>query len=94
MENDMAYRVYENLVCGVWEPYRMPGVEDAFAEGSFCQEMYGQMSDAYERLRERLGVEDEDADAEIMLHAQLEITRELCLKMYRYGAIFGLTPEK
>lgn len=43
------------------------------------------MLDAYERLRERLGVGDEDADVEIMIDSLLSIQRELCLQMFDLG---------
>ena len=67
----------------------IPGVEDAFAEGALCDRAYNDLSDAYERLRQRLQVEDEDSDVEQIIHAGMEITRELCFRMYEYGAKFA-----
>ena len=66
----------------------VPGVENAFAPGSFCMEQYMQMHAAYERLCERLGVEDEDEDVEIIIRAFMYMEREVSMKMYRYGAKF------
>ena len=40
------------------------------------------MLDAYARLRDRLGVVDEDSDVEIIIDSLLTIQRELCLKMF------------
>lgn len=93
MKQTIMDRVYESMACDVIEAYRMPGVEDAFAPGSLCMGLYEDMQDAYERLRQRLGVEDEDADVEIIIHSFLQIQKELCCRMYRYGACFGLTEE-
>lgn len=45
--------------------------------------------DAYDRLRDRLGVLDEDSDLECIIHAFEDIQKELCLRMYCYGARFG-----
>ena len=87
-KNKMLW-AYETMACHVVEEYRMSGVEDAFAEGSYCMSRYHVAMDAYDRLRDRLGVVDEDEDVEIILNALEEIQRELCYRMYRYGAMFG-----
>lgn len=80
---------YESMACFVKEWYRMPGVEDAFSEGEYCMIRYHEAMDAYARLRERLGVVDEDEDVEIMISAFEDIQQKLCLRMYHYGARFG-----
>ena len=89
MDERLMHWAYETMVCHPVEGYRMPGVEDAFTEGSFCMERYREAMEAYERLCERLGVADEDADVEIMRNAFDDIQQELCCRTYRYGAIFG-----
>ena len=80
---------YETMTCHLKEDYRMPGVEDAFAEDGYCMDRYGDMLDAYERLCERLGVVDEDEDIETMIRAFTDIQIYLCYRMYHYGAKFG-----
>ena len=45
---------------------------------------------AYARLRERLGVVDEDEDVEEIIGALMDIQCKLCYEMYRYGARFGM----
>ena len=80
---------YETMACHVVKDYRMPGVENAFAEGSYCLARYNDAMDAYERLRNRMGVVDEDNDVEIIISAFEDIQQELCYRMYRYGAMFG-----
>ena len=44
----------------------VPGVENLYAEGKHCMELYAEIQDAYGRLCDRLGVQDEDADVEII----------------------------
>ena len=73
-----------------WNP--LPFVENAFADGQFCTKQYYNMLDAYQRLCARLGVTDEDADVEIIIHSLMSIERYLCDRMYDYGAYFTLHP--
>ncbi len=65
--------------------YAVAGVENLFAEGSYCQRRYDDMRQAYARLCVRLGVEDEDRDLEQMISALDDITARLCRAMYEYG---------
>ena len=46
-----------------------------------------EMLDAYERLRDRLGVVDEDEDVEVVIDSLLDIQRQLCLKMFELAGI-------
>ena len=94
MEKPFVDLVYDTLVVGVRKEYRMPGVEYAFDDGYVCLELYGKALDAYRRLCDRLGVEDEDDDVEEIFSAFLEIDREIAYRMYRYGAEFGLNGER
>ena len=89
MFQQKAEWVYMTMVGHIEEAYRLPGVEDAFAEGSYCMERYCTAMDAYERLLDRLGIDDEDADVEQMRNAFDDIQRVLCCQMYRYGALLG-----
>ena len=63
----------------------VPGVEDAFSEGSLCQREYDRMRDAYERLCSRLGAGDEDPDLNTMVDAMEATQRDLCKRMYHCG---------
>lgn len=89
MFEDKARWAYETMACHVIEGYRMPGVEDAFAEGTYCWARYQEAMDARDRLLDRLGVDDEDNDLECMISAFEDIQQKLCLQMYRYGAENG-----
>ena len=61
-----------------------PGVEDEFLEGRECAQLYGGILDAYERICQRMGLE-EDADLEIIINNFLKMNRICGLKMYGYG---------
>ena len=89
MPESKAQWAYESMACFVKDWYRMPGVEDAFKDGSYCASRYHEIWEAYKHLRERLGVVDEDRDIEIIIQAFEDIQQELCYRMYHYGAMFG-----
>ena len=89
MENEFIESVYDTL-CGLLiEEAQVPGVENIFAEGKACMNWYKEILAAYGRLRDRLGVRDEDEDVEIIMDAFLSICRKTGYHMYRYGALFG-----
>ena len=77
--------VYYTLLGEISQPFQVPGVENAYADGSECDRFYNEVCDAYERLRLRLGVRDEDPDVEIIIGNLLSIQHTLCLKMFHYG---------
>ena len=83
-----ADEVYETLTGHILPQFAFPGVEDVFAEGSECMALYDQMLEAYERLRARLGVVNEDPDVEIIIDNLLRIERIVSYKMYEYGLRF------
>lgn len=60
-------------------------VEDEYADGKPCAELYGRVYDAKVRLCERLGV-DEDEDVETIINCMNDIAHILAMKMYDYGA--------
>lgn len=66
----------------------VPGVQNAFSVGSYCEQRYASLAEARDRLLVRLGVPEEDEDIEIILVESMRITDELCRKMYEYGALF------
>lgn len=92
MKDLFAEEVYQTLTGQRTICPGVPGVENAFAQGAFCMERYGDMLKAYERLRDRLGVEDEDDDVEVIINALMDIERELSMKMYEYGGKFRVIP--
>lgn len=76
----IAELVYESLIGELVDP--IENVPNAFEAGSYCEARYQEMLDAYERVRERLGVKDEDEDVEIIINSLLAIQRRLCLEMF------------
>lgn len=94
MRRDYMEWAYETMAYGLRKGYRMPGVENAFAGDSYCANRYRDMWNAYRSLCNRLGTVDEDEDVEIMIDAFLDIQKELCYRMYRYGAEFGMGESK
>ncbi len=79
----LADMVYESLIGEAVNPLK--NVPNAFAEGSTCSEEYKNMLEAYEHLRERLGVVDEDDDVETIINAFVTMQEILCTEMFRLG---------
>lgn len=77
--------VYESLIGELVDPIK--NVPNAFEPGSYCETRYRRVLEAYERLRGRLGVADEDPDVEIIIDSLLEIQRKLCMEMYDLASI-------
>ena len=77
--------VYESLIGELVDPIK--DVPNAFEPGSYCETRYRRVLEAYERLRGRLGVADEDPDVEIIIDSLLEIQRKLCMEMYDLASI-------
>ena len=94
MRQDYMEWAYETMACGLMEAYRMPGVENAFSGDDYCLERYGDVLEAYGSLCQRLGTGEDDTDVERIINAFLDIQRELCYRMYRYGARFGMGKSK
>lgn len=78
--------IYMTLCGEIEEANAVPGVENAYADGSQCDRLYTDIYQAYQRLCQRLGVEDEDADVEIIIDSLCRIQEILCEKMFHYGA--------
>ena len=75
-------QIYETML-GLLEPEAcVPGIENAFADGSFCADQYEKMCSAYERLCARLNVRDEDQDLNTMVDSMEAIQKELCRRIY------------
>ena len=84
--------VYYSLQ-GVLAPEaRIPWVNDMFFSNSTCDRAYDQMLRAYDRLRGRLGVPDEDGDVETIINSLLEIQQILGYEMFRCGMEYARRP--
>ena len=75
-------QIYETML-GLLEPEAcVPGIENAFADGSFCADQYEKMRSAYELLCTRLNVRNEDQDLNTMVDSMEAIQKELCRRFY------------
>ena len=83
MDKAFMEAVYQSILGELIEPVK--GVENAFAEGSACDQRYEEMLAAYQRLKERLNAGEEDPDVEIIINAMMRITDHLCYTMFAYG---------
>ena len=89
MHESFVKQVFDTLNGQYGSTGGVPGVENAFAPGGRCLQLYGDALDAYERLCDRLGQKDDDADVEVIFNAFLDIIEIMATKMYHYGAKFG-----
>lgn len=90
VNNSFVEDVYESMHGMFESDILVPGVERAFATGEKCEKLYALVYDAERRLEERLGVEAHDKDVESIINSMTEIQKELCYRMYYYGAKFGM----
>ena len=81
-------QIYETLLNAMEAECGISWVEPIFVSGNPCFEAYCDMHRAYARLRERLGVGDEDLDAEVMIDKLLEHRKLLAMEMFRYGRLY------
>jgi len=81
--------IYATLLGMLLEPFRVPGVENAFEPDSYCSREYSNMLLACSRLCERLNVQGEDEDIEIIIDSLRNMQQELCFRMFRLGCQFS-----
>ena len=94
MKKQFILEVYAALQGYLPEGKPVQGIENAFADGKLCTELYAQVYNAERRLEERLGVEAYDEDVECIVSCMQDIQDELCYLMYCYGAKFGIREEQ
>ena len=84
-----AQAVYETLIGELIEEYQVPGIENLFTNGSQRDLLYIQMRQAYNRILERLGLQDEDTDIEKIICTLTDIQKIVALRMFEIGALIG-----
>ena len=84
MNTKFAEIIYDLLTGETMPQIGDPIVENMFADGRTCEQLYSQVYEANLRLCERLGVQ-EDQDVELMINNLLQISRLLGKKMFAYG---------
>ena len=87
MDSSFVENVYQSLIGNLVVP--VDGVDNEFAEGKFCEMKYDEIYEAYERLREKLNIDNEDKDIEIIIDNMNDIQRHLCRRMFEYGVKFS-----
>lgn len=82
MKNYTFEAVYESLTGQALKSCQIPGIENAFAQGAYCAELYEEVYNVNIRLCKRLGNNEEDKDVETIINNMMLIQRELCFQMY------------
>ena len=85
VEMTLPEQVYDCLLGQTERNITLNWVENIFTDGSAYDHNYGEVLDAYERLCQRLGTGDEDADVEIIINSMLDNEQIVALKMFEYG---------
>ena len=85
MKDKQIENIYYTLIGQMQEEFCVPGIENLFVDGSECDLAYHEMLEAYERLKNRLGIQNEDADIEIIINSLFKIQRLVAFKMFEYG---------
>ena len=84
MKTKLAQQIYDRVMGYEEQPLPDFFVENLFADGTVCDELYGQIYDSKLRIYERLGV-DEDPDMELILDSLDRITRLVAQEMFHHG---------
>lgn len=93
MQERFIDRVYQTVIGELLPDFQINGIEDSFAPGGLCDQAYQEMRSSFDRILERLGVENEDQDLEIILNCMRTIQKEVAYQMYRYGVHFGIQDQ-
>ena len=86
-DEEFKTKIYD-LMNGIYNLEEYPVAEsslvkDEFAEGEYCEKLYSQMLEAYERVCRRLGKPGtEDEDVEIIISNLMSIGRHQSMKMF------------
>ena len=91
---DIEEQVYATLLKVLEKDAELPWVTPIFVPGHPCYESYCHMLAAYEHLRDRLDVKDEDPDAEEIVDCLLKHGKLLALEMFRYGMAYQKLQDK
>lgn len=85
---ELSEEVYETLLNLRETEFCVPWVEPIFFQGHPCFQEYCDMQKAYERLCSRLGITEEDPDAEEMIDHLLKHGKLLAMEMFQYGRLY------
>ena len=91
---DISEQVYATLLKSLEEDSELSWVTPVFVPGHPCFDAYCKMQAAYDKLRQRLNVTDEDDDVEEIIRCLLLHGKILAMEMFRYGYDYGRTAER
>ncbi len=89
MDEEKAKWIYDTLSDLLLEEYRVPGVENAFADGTPCAVLYAGVLESQSRLLRRLHVSEDDPDLEQIIENLTQISKILGCKMFEYGVRYS-----
>jgi len=87
-------QVFDSLMGFLRPEYALDWVKPIFVPGHPCYDSHEEMREAYDHLLDRLGLQDEDEDVEIMLSCLSDHTRILALEMFQCGREYQRRQEK
>lgn len=88
-EKKFYQEVYDFLLCGYYEEYRLSWVPDFCDPDSPYSKAYGEMLEASWRICERLGKDGEDEDVECMRNAYEEMQDLVAWQMFVSGIVYA-----
>ena len=95
MKNAFMEAVYGTLLGVLEDEACISDVQCLFEEGMPCHTLYSNMLAAYDRVRQRLGMENEDPDIEEIINSLLKISQITGYEMFccgtRYASYFTET---
>lgn len=89
---NVAEDVYYSLIGELESP--LSWVPNAFEPGMPCEKLYQEVQLAYEKIRQRLGVVDEDEDIEAIIDSLMMIQSMLCIEMFRLGIVYKKNADR
>ena len=87
MTPEMLDDIYDTLIGQMVPGAEVPGFPNLFAEGTKCDLLLGEIYAARDRLLDRLEIDDEDRDLEIMLSRFEQLMRIVAQKTFLYGMV-------
>ena len=90
-ELTLAEHVYDCLLGQFVSEKALDWVENIYTDGSEYDRNYSAVLDAYERLCQRLGADEEDRDVEVIINAMLANEQIVALKMFELGMYYAKT---
>ena len=85
----LAEQVYDCLLGQIVSEKALDWVENIYTDGSEYDRNYAAVLAAYARLCNRLGVDEEDTDVEIIINALLKNEQIVALKMFESGICYA-----